>query len=94
MDDLKLYAKNNKELEGLLSTMKQFSDDMSMEFELGKCAKATFRKGKFTRTIAVELDIDKIIRDLDQAETYDYLEIDEGNGIQHSKIIETIRKEC
>ena len=26
MDDVKLYAKNDKELEGLLSTVKQFSD--------------------------------------------------------------------
>ena len=36
MDDLKLYAKNDKELEGLLSTVKQFSDDIGMEFGLDK----------------------------------------------------------
>ena len=58
MDDLKLYAKNDKESEGLLSTVKQFSDDIGMEFGLDKCAKATFIKGKLTRTTAAELDID------------------------------------
>ena len=36
MDDLKHYAKNDKELEGLLSTAKQFSDDIGMEFGLDK----------------------------------------------------------
>ena len=66
MDDLKNLNLDDKELEGLLSTVKQFSDDIGMEFGLDKCAKASFIKGKFTRTTAVELDIDTAIRELDQ----------------------------
>ena len=93
MDDLKLYAKNDKELEGLLSTVKKFSN-IAMEFGSDKCAKATFIKGKLTRTTAAELDIDTTIRQLDQNKTYKYLGIDERNGIQHSKMKEKIRKEC
>ena len=83
MDDIKLYTKNDKELEGLLSTVKQFSDDIGMEFGLYKCTKATFIKGELTRTTAFELDIDTAIRelDLDQDETYKYLGIGEGNKI-------------
>ena len=92
MDDLKLYAKNEKEREGLLSTVKQFSHDIGMEFGLDKCAKETFIKGKLTRTTAVELGIDTTIRELDEDQTYKYLGTDEGNGIQHSKIKEKIRK--
>ena len=46
MNELKLYAKNDKELEGLLSILKQFGYDMGMEFGLNKCPKATLRKGK------------------------------------------------
>ena len=91
IDDLKLYAKNDKELEGLLSTVKQFSDDIGMEFGLDKCAKASFVKGKLNRTTAAELDIDTAIRELDQDETYKYLGIDEGNGIQHSNMKEKIK---
>ena len=94
MDDLKLHAKNNKELEGLLSTVKQFSDDIGTEFGLDKCAKASFIKGKLTRTTNVEMDVDITIRELDQDETYKYLQIDEGNGMQHSKMKEMIRKVC
>ena len=40
------------------------------------------------RTTAVELDIDTTIRKLDQDETYKYLGIEEGNGMQHSKVKE------
>ena len=39
MDDLKLYGKNDKELDGLLRTVKKFSDDIGMEFGLDKCAR-------------------------------------------------------
>ena len=46
MDDLKFHAKNNKELEGLLSAVKQFNTDIDMEFGLSKCAKVKLRKGK------------------------------------------------
>ena len=94
MDDLKLSPKNDKELEGLLSTVKQFSDGIGIEFGLDKCPKATFRKGKLPRTTAIELDIDTTIRELDQDETYKYLELHEGNGIQLSRMKEKIRKEC
>ena len=40
------------------------------------------------------MDIDTAIRELDQDETNKYLGIHKGNGMQHSKIKEHIRKEC
>ena len=91
MDDLKLCAKNDKKLEGLLSTVTQFSDDIGMDFGLDRYAKASFVKGKLNRTTAAELDIDTAICELDQDETYKYLGIDEGNGMQHSKMKEKIK---
>ena len=69
MDGLKLYAKDGKKLEDLLSTAKQFSDDIGMEFWLDKCAKATFIKSKLTCTTALELDIDATICKLGQDKT-------------------------
>ena len=44
MDDLKLFVKNDQHLQGLLIIVKQFSDDIRMEFGLDKCAKATLWK--------------------------------------------------
>ena len=56
MDDLKLFAKDDNDLEGLLETMKKFSDDTDMFFGLDKCAKATFKRGKLAGTTSVKLD--------------------------------------
>jgi hypothetical protein len=92
MDYLKLYAKNDDQLETLLQTVHHFSNDINMTFGLDKCAKATFKRGKLTQTSNVELNIDTVIKELDQEETYKYLGIDEIDGIQHSKIKEKIRK--
>ena len=91
MDDLKLYGKNDKELDRLLRTVKKFSDDIGMEFGLDKCAKATYIRG---RSSEVKLNKDTSIRDLDQEDTYKYLGIDEGDEIQHAKMKEKIRKGC
>ena len=38
MDDLKLYASNDNELEELIKTVKVFSDNIGMQFRLEKCA--------------------------------------------------------
>ena len=94
MDDLKVYARDDKEFEGIFSTVKQFSDDIDMEFGLDKCTKAKFRKGNLTCKVAVELGKDTAIHKLDQNEPYKYLGIDEGNIIQHNNMEERIRKEC
>ena len=94
MDDLKLFAKDDDNLEGLLQTVKSFSDDIGMKFGLEKCAKATFIKGKLTNTTSIELENDTTIRELEQEEVYKYLGINESNRIKHATMKEKIRKEC
>ena len=42
MDDLKLYGRNPDQLDGLLHTVRTFSDDIRMKFGLDKCAIAHF----------------------------------------------------
>ena len=64
-----------------------------MEFELDKCAKATFKKGTLAETSSIKLDINTTIKELEQEESYKYLGINEGDGIQHSQMKEKIRKE-
>ena len=56
MDDLILYEKNDEELEELLNTVYVFSNDIGMEFDLDKCAKATFIRGRLTLTSEIKLD--------------------------------------
>lgn len=93
MDDLKTYAKDDSEQKGLLHTVKTFSDDIKMEFGLDKCAKATFKQGKLTSSENIQIDIGTTIQQLEPEESYKYLGINEGDGIQHSKMKEKIRKE-
>ena len=94
MDDLKLYACSDYELEGNLKTVKPFSDDIEMEFGLDKCAKATFKRGKLGNADNVVLDDESVIEELEQEGTYKYLGVNEGDGIQHSKMKGKIRNEC
>ena len=93
MDDLKTYAKSESQQTGLLNIVKTFSDDIKMEFGLDKCAKATFKRGKLTETFDIQLDTDTCIKELEQENTYKYLGVDEGDGIQHAKMKEKVRKE-
>jgi hypothetical protein len=46
MDDLKLIAKSEEELQRQIQTVKTFSDDIHTEFGLEKCAKITLKRGK------------------------------------------------
>ena len=51
MDDLKLFAKDDKNLEEMLQLIKKFSEDIGMTFGLDKCAKVSFKRGKLTRSV-------------------------------------------
>jgi len=44
VDDLKLIAKSEEELQKQIQTVKTVSDDIHMEFVLGKCAKTAFKR--------------------------------------------------
>ena len=56
-----------------------------MEFGLDKCAKASLKRGKKVSAEGIPLNDNQVIQDLDQAETYKYLGMEEG-GVQHYKM--------
>lgn len=43
--------------------------------------KAAFKKGKLTKKSNIQLDLDTVIKELDQEKTYKYLGIDESDNI-------------
>ena len=73
--------------------MKNVSDDIKMEFGLDKCTKASFKRGMKVSAEEIPLNNNQVIQDLDQAETYKYLGMEEGEGVQHHKMKVNIRKE-
>ena len=50
MDNLKLYAKSEKRLGSLVQTVSIFSDDISMEFGIDKCATLVLKRGEITES--------------------------------------------
>ena len=93
VDGLKLYGTSDNQLTGLINTVKNVSDDIKMEFGLDKCAKASFKRGKKVSAEGIPLNDNQVIQDLDQAETYKYLKMEEGEGVQHHKMEVKIWKE-
>ena len=70
MDDLKLYAKSERELYSLIQTVRIFSDDVGMVFDLDKCA--VLKWGKMTGTERIELSDGKCMRKVNH-DGYKYL---------------------
>ena len=89
MDDIKLFTKNEKELETLIHTIRIYSQDIGMEFSIEKCALLVMKSGKRHITDGIELPNQDKIRTLAENETYKYLEILEANTI---KQIEKFKK--
>ena len=68
-----------------------------MEFKLDKCARAILIiTGKFFKFSNVVLDVNITIRKLEciKADVHIYLGMNEGDGVQHSKMKERVLKEC
>ena len=66
-----------------------------MEFGLDKCTKATFFRGNLLKAKSITLDTTTIIKDLEPEESYKYVGVTEGDGIQYSSMREKkIKKEC
>ena len=72
--------------------MKEFSDDVGMEFGLSMCAKATFKRGKLEKSDHVRLDEETMIKDLGEGKVYKYLGIDELSRIQHTTMKQKLKK--
>ena len=87
MDDIKLFAKNEKELETLIKTVRIYSQDIGMEFAIEKCAMLVMGSGKRHITEGVELP-NQVIRTPGEKETYKYLGILEAYTIKQLKMKE------
>ena len=80
MDDLKIYASNDNQLNTLINITKLFSDDIKMAFGFDKCKKITIIRGKLTSTGDISLNEDDI-KELNGNRTYVYLGISERDKI-------------
>ena len=93
MDDLKLYAKSERELDSVVETVRIFSDDVGMVFALDKCAVLVLKRGKMVRTEGIELADGKRMREVNLA-GYKYLGVLQLDSIMNREMKEKVKSEC
>jgi hypothetical protein len=59
-----------KEFPKQIQTLKNFCDDIHVEFGLEKCVKIIFKRGKLTHSQNLLIDINREIQELEQGKTY------------------------
>ena len=93
MDDIKLFEKNEKELETLIHVVRIYSQDIGMEFGIEKGAMLVRKSSKWHLTDGMELPNQDKIRTLEENETYKYLGILEADTIKQVEMKNKIQKE-
>ena len=93
MDDLKLYNRSEKGLDSLVQTVRVFSEDIGMEFGIEKSTTLVMEKGKIVKSVDIELPDGKVIKSLQEGESYKYLGILEADKFLEEKMKLNILKE-
>ena len=93
MDDIKLFAKNEKELETLIHAVRIYSQDIGMEFGTEKCAMLVMKSGKRHMTDGMELPNQEKIKTLGENETDKYVGILQADAIIQVEMKDKIQKE-
>ena len=88
MDDLKLFAKNEKDLTPLISTVQLFSSDACIN--LSKSACLIVSRGKITETTGVNIKAFGLVSDVDG---YKYLDIVQDLLISHQIVKDNVISE-
>ena len=93
MDDLKLYAKNEKGLESLVQTVRIISDDIGLEFGIDKCATLVLKRGKITKFDGISLPDGRVMKGLIEGASYKYLGILQADQIRYTDMKEKVKAE-
>ena len=93
MKDIKLFAKNEKELETLIQAVSIYSDNIQVGFGIEKCAMLIMKSGKRQMMERIELQNQGKIRTLGEKETNKHFGILEADTIKHAEMKEKFKKE-
>ena len=80
-------------MDSLVQTVRVFSEDIGMEFGIEKCATLLMEKGKTVKSVGIELPGGKVIKSLQERESYKYLGILEADKFLEGKIKFNVSKE-
>ena len=93
MDDLKLYSKSEKALDSLIQTVTIFSKDIGMQFGIDKCAMLVMKKGRIVKSDGIQLPNDKVIKTLEEGQSYKYLGLLEAGEVMVNGMKDKVKKE-
>ena len=74
MDDLKLFVKNEDQIDSLVNTVKIFSEDIKMEFGLPKCGVLIMKRGKVVKSNGISMSDENMMKNIEEG-GYKYLGI-------------------
>ena len=86
MDDIKLFAKNEKELKTQIHEVKLYSQDIRIESDIEKCAMLVIKSSKRHLSHGIEVPNQDKIRTLGEKETYKCLSILEADTIKQMEM--------
>ena len=82
-----------KGLDSLVQRVCVFSEDIRMAFVIEKCAMLVMKKEKIAKSVGIELPDGKVIKFLQEGESYKYLGILEADKFLEGKMKLNILKE-
>ena len=88
-----MYNRREKGLNSLVQTVRVFSQDIGMEFGIEKCAILVMEKGKIVKSVGIELSDGKVIKSLQEGESYKYLGHLESETFLEEKMNLNVSKE-
>ena len=92
-NDLMLHSRSEKGLDSLVQKVRVFSEDIGMEFGIENCAMVVIEKGKIVKPISIKLPDGKVIKWLQEGESYKYLGISEADNFLEEKMKLNVSKE-
>ena len=82
MDDIKLFAKNEKESKSLIQIIRIYIQEIRMEFGIEECSILIIKSGKRKKMKGIELPNQERIRMLGEKKNYKYFGMMKANTIK------------
>lgn len=92
MDDIKIYAPNQTQMQSLLNLTAQFTQDTCMKFGMDKCRMLNIQRGKHIQQNHTETLHNEILKNMEPQETYKYLGFEQNTSINHTHIKQQLKK--
>ena len=80
-------------MDSLVQAVCVFSEDIGMKFGIEKCPMLVMEKGKIVKAVGMELPNGKVIKSLQEGESYKYLGILEADKFLEEKMKLNVSKE-